>query len=484
MSAAGILGYGVYVPPFRIARAEIARAWGGSGGRGEVSVAGYDEDVVTMGVEAAENALRHAGVKAAGAAALYLATTSAPYLEQSSANLVCDVLGFDPGAERLDMTASPRAGVAALKLALAHASAEGPPEVVVAGERRAPASGSDLEPVFGAAAACCVVGVGDCIAEVEATTSETTQVLDRWRGERDRHTRSYDSRFAGETGYATVVTSVARRVLEQLERTPDDYAHVVFQEFDGRVTRRVAGRLGVRPEQVEVGRLFDRVGDAGCGSPLLGLAAVLDRAEPGDRILLLAYGSGTADAISLVVTPAIAARRELVAPVARYLEKAEQLDYLLYARQVGALLQAGEPVEMGVPAASPLFWRGNEELRRLVGARCAGCGYVNYPPSLRKICIRCGSTELEKVALSRRGRVHTYGVNYYMPPPFQSPLPMIVADLDDGSRFVAHGTEMDPRELAVGMEVELVLRVLANERGATVYAHKFRPAAGPRSEVA
>lgn len=481
--SAGIVGYGCYVPPYRIKREEIGKTWGG-GGRGELAIPGTDEDVVTMGVEATGNALRHAQVAPEEIGALYLASTSPPYAEHSSATIVADTCALSPQAERVDLAGSPRAGIGALKMALA-AAQDGPTrQLVVASDYRAAGPGSELEFVLGAAAVAWVVGNQDCIATIEGSFSTSTQLLDRWRGSDERYVRAYDARFAGEAGYGTALMTAARGLLKQLAANVADYTYVVFQDVDGRAHRRVASKLGLTSEQYASTSLFDRVGDTGCSSALLNLAAVLDQAKPGNRILLLSYGSGIADAVSLTVQPEIETRRASVLPVGCYLERTKSLDYLAYAKQVGILKQVGDPVEMAVPAASPLFWRGNEELHRLVGAQCAKCGYINYPPSLRKICIRCGGTELNKVHLSRTGKIHTYGVNYYMPLPFQSPLPMIIADLDDGSRFVAHGTEMDPKEMHIGMDVELVLRAIANERGATVYGYKFRPVLAARQEVA
>ena len=61
----GILGYGAYVPRYRLPGSEVARVWtGGTGGSPvkEKSVAGLDEDVITMSIEAARNALARAAI--------------------------------------------------------------------------------------------------------------------------------------------------------------------------------------------------------------------------------------------------------------------------------------------------------------------------------------------------------------------------------------------------------------------------------------
>ncbi len=108
-------------------------------------------------------------------------------------------------------------------------------------------------------------------------------------------------------------------------------------------------------------------------------------------------------------------------------------------------------------------------------ARCTRCGFLNYPPSMRTICVRCGCTALERATLSRKGRIHTFCVNYYMPPGFEIPLANILVDLDSGGRYMGMGTELTPDELRVGMEVELVLRRITKERGVSVYGYKVKP---------
>jgi hydroxymethylglutaryl-CoA synthase len=66
----GIIGYGAYVPRYRLPNTEVARVWagGGSGMVKEKSVAGLDEDVITMSIEAARNALVRAGIDPANCA--------------------------------------------------------------------------------------------------------------------------------------------------------------------------------------------------------------------------------------------------------------------------------------------------------------------------------------------------------------------------------------------------------------------------------
>jgi hydroxymethylglutaryl-CoA synthase len=67
--------------------------------------------------------------------------------------------------------------------------------------------------------------------------------------------------------------------------------------------------------------------------------------------------------------------------------------------------------------------------------------------------------------------VHTFVVNQTMPAPFVAPLPIAVVDLDDGARVMLQVVG-DGADLAIGSEVDLVLRRYAHERGVPVYGYK------------
>ena len=70
----GIIGYGAYVPRYRIRTAEIARVWHGEGAGPvkEKSVPGLDEDTITMSIEAGRNALSRAKIDPASLRAVWI----------------------------------------------------------------------------------------------------------------------------------------------------------------------------------------------------------------------------------------------------------------------------------------------------------------------------------------------------------------------------------------------------------------------------
>ena len=129
---------------------------------------------------------------------------------------------------------------------------------------------------------------------------------------------------------------------------------------------------------------------------------------------------------------------------------------------------------MSAPApASPLFWRFNPEVYRLIGTKCKDCGHITYPR--RKICPTCGSLNSEEHKLSRRGTVQTYTINWVTPPGLEPPVPIIIVDLEGGGRYQGVITEVtQPEEVKIGGKVEMVLRKVWTDRGLNIYGYKFR----------
>jgi len=123
--------------------------------------------------------------------------------------------------------------------------------------------------------------------------------------------------------------------------------------------------------------------------------------------------------------------------------------------------------------ASPLFWRLNPEVYRLIGMKCKDCGHITYPR--RKICPQCGSTSVGEYKLSRKGTVHTYCINWTPPPNLEPPIANVIVDLEGGGKYQGVLTEVsNPEEVKIGAKVEMVFRKAMTDRGLNVYGYKFR----------
>jgi hydroxymethylglutaryl-CoA synthase len=469
---ASILGYGTYLPRYRIPREEIARAWGGKG-RGENAVAWVNEDIITMAIEAAHNALTHSGVRPDEIGAIYLGTESSPFIELSTIGVIGAALGLRPDIDVVDFGASTRAATAALKTATdAVCAGRIHKALVIGSDSRQPSPGGELEQGFGAGAAALVIGEGPGVAQIYGSFTYATSFRDTWRATSEPHVRLFEPRYSREYGYVKHVTEAVQGLLSEMGATIPDYHHLVLYQPDERASRGVARSLGATPAQVEAADLFPQVGDAGAALVFLSLAAVLDVAGEGERVLACSYGSGASDAFAFTVTgKGKAAAMTLDA----YLKSKDYLDYTTLLKLRGLLKDPSPPAKMGLPPMSPLISREMSELLRPLGAKCRRCGYVNFPPSERRICIRCGDTSFDTVLLPRRGQIHTFCINFYLPAGFdESPLPVIIADLEDGTRHRALGTEMKTEDVKVDREVELVVRRLATEDSVNLYGNVFR----------
>ena len=470
---ASILGYGMYVPRSRLKVEEISAVWGGPR-RMERSVANIDEDVITMAAEAADSALIYAGIAGSELDAIYFGTNSSPYIEGGVTALLVEVLYGSADVCVADFSGSPRASTAALMACIdGIESGRFKKALVIGADNRPAPPGSGMEGAFGAGAVALVIGKGDGVAIFEEMFSYTRFFMDRWRASEDEFVREYDPRFTREYGFLEHSSKAIEGLSQQIKKNIEDFDHIVLQQLDVRGPKQLANKIKAPKGMVMADPTFPYFGDIGAASMFMGLTSVFSIAKENQKILAVSYGAGASDAISLTMGTS-----EGVNPspsLEELKEKKTYIAYIDYLKLCGILNTGEPPFPLAVPPVSPAFMRGREELLRMESARCTSCGYLNYPPSIRTICVRCGSTDFEKTVLSKRGTIHTYCVNYYMPPGFETPLANILVDLESGGRFMGMGTEVRPEELEVGMPVKLVLRKITKERGASVYGYKVKP---------
>jgi hydroxymethylglutaryl-CoA synthase len=121
--------------------------------------------------------------------------------------------------------------------------------------------------------------------------------------------------------------------MEALGRTPSDYSHVVFHQPNVKFPVKAGHELGFSRKQMEAGLLVNEIGNTYAGSAMLGLTSVLDVAHPGERVLMVSFGSGAgSDGFDLLVTDAITKRRDRALATRDYILRRHELDYATYAR--------------------------------------------------------------------------------------------------------------------------------------------------------
>lgn len=314
--AAGIAGYGAYVPRLRVRTADIAAAWRPRGAAApavaEKSVPGADEDVITMAIEAARTALDRAGVSPLAIGAVWVGTESKPYAVKPSATVVAEALGLTPHLVAADMEFACKAGSEAMQAAVAFVGAGMVEAALAIGMDTAQARPGDaLEYTAGCGGAAFLFGPAErALAVVEASVSYVTDTPDFFRREGAAYPE-HGGRFTGEPAYFRHTLAASRRLMDEIGARPEEFAHAVFHQPVPKFVEKAAEGLGFSEAQVRTGLLAPRMGNAYAGSSLLGLAAVLDVARPGERVFFCSYGSGAgSDAFAFLVTDRIEERRK------------------------------------------------------------------------------------------------------------------------------------------------------------------------------
>lgn len=456
----GILSWGTYLPHRRLDRTTISAVAGTGGGKGHRTVAGYDEDTTTLGVEAARVALRDlAGV---APTALWFATTDPAYLDKTNATAIHAALRLDAAVPAFDALGSVRSTAGALR-----AAGAGGVALVVAADRRGGLPGSPDEAAGGDAAAAIVLGSdaeAPVLAEIVEVASLTEEFLDRWRTPGDPRGRQWEERY-GETRYTDLGARVIAAALAGAGIDAGAVDHLVIAGPHDRANAAVAKRSGVAPDRIADG-FSSTVGNTGAASLPLLLASVLERATPGQTILAISLADG-ADAFVLRTTAALAEHRSS-RPVVAQVEAGGPIAYGKYLAWRGLLpVEPPRRPEPARPSASA-SGRSTDWKFGFVGSTDAS-GEVHLPPNATDTTARPMAEAV--------GTIVTYTIDKlaYSPSP---PVVFAVVDFDGGGRLPVELTDVDPTDVEIGGRVEMTFRKLFTADGIHNYFWKARPVRG------
>jgi 3-hydroxy-3-methylglutaryl CoA synthase len=428
----GILSYGAYLPHRRLDRSQIAAVAGTGGGKGTRTVASYDEDTTTMGVEAARLAMRAA--PAARPDDVWFATVAPAYLDKTNANAIHAALQLERSVGAADFGGAIRSGVAALKSALRSSGTT----LVVTADLRGGLPGSPDEANGGDGASALLVGEGPVIAELLGTGTATKEFTDRWRTPGDVRSKVWEERF-GETQYVPLGEEAWHEALKDAGLEADQVDRIVVTGPHGRAVNAFAKKIGAGDKLV--GDFAATVGYTGAAAPALLLGAALDAAAPGQVIALVSLADG-ADVLLFKAT--------------------EALGSYAAARPVADQAAAGSPV----PYGKYLAWRGMLPVQP-----------PNRPEPTRPSSSAAGRTTDWKYGFGGhadvRGTITTFTIDRlaYSPSP---PVVFAVVDFEDGERQPLELTDVDVAEVAIGTQVEMTFRRLFTADGIHNYFWKAR----------
>lgn len=480
MGNRGITSYGVYLPRLRLERAAIAaaHAWSMPAltglGKGERTVAGWDEDSITMAVEA----LRGCGV-GGDATSLCFASTTPVYADLQNASLVAAATGLRGEIATADAGGSLRAGTTALRQALE--SVQSGDALVVAADNRIAKPGSTQEMHYGAGAAALRIGE-DPIARYLGGVSTSVPFIDHFRAAGRQHDYVWEERWVRDEGYLKIVPNAIAAVLEQTGLSAAQIDHFILPGSVRGIAASVAKCAGIAADAV-VDNLAAGCGDTGSPHALIMLAGVLEQARPGERILVASFATGC-DALLFETTDSIANHRSPTGLAAALAGGASEAHYTKLLSFHGQLdLDWGMRAETDAKTALTELYRSSDQINAFVAGECAACGAVQFPQLAA--CVACASAAGFKPhpLADEPARVVTFTADWlqYYPSP---PLVFGLVQFDSGARVLMEMVDTDPGTLDVGTPLRMVFRVKLRDarRGFSRYFWKATPVTNPAGD--
>jgi 3-hydroxy-3-methylglutaryl CoA synthase len=468
----GIKGYGVFVPRLRITRAAIAEAhsWALPGlkglGKGERAFCSWDEDAITMAVQAARDCLAAvaSGTVPVRLAAtqpdiseVVLASTTAPFADLQNASIVARALRLKDSVTSQDATGSTRAGLRALAAALESAASQ--QKLVVASDCRRAKPGSTQEMTYGAAAAAMLVGHGDVAAHYRGRHSLEVPFVDHFRESGEKYDYYWEERWIRDEGVTRLAVPTIKGLLEKLGIGAGAVARFGLSGAPAGSDKLVAKALGFGAERV-LPDLQGTVGDTGAAHPLLLLASALESGKPGDIVIVAAFGLGCEALAFQICESAFRPAASLAAAVAKREESSSYLKMLSFGGELQ--LDWGPRSETSIKAALTQQYRSSQQLLGFVGGRCTACGQVQFP--VLPTCIACASSEGQTPypLADEAARVATVSADWlqYYPAP---PLYVGLVQFDAGARILMEIVDVPPGGIKVGTPLRFAFRLKAHD---------------------
>ena len=479
----GILAFGAYVPRLRLQRKAIADAHGWFNaalkgqGKGERAIANWDEDAVTMAVEAARDCLT--GQDASRIEAVQMASTTFPFLDRLNSGVVAEALNLGQDIGASDAGQTQRAATSALMSALRG----GPATLLVAAEKRPVKAASPMEMTAGDGAAALLVGEGRPVATLLAAVTRTRDFVDHYRTPESEFDYQWEERWIRDAGYMPLVPPAVKACLAKAGLAPAQVTRFCMPAVLAKVANSVAKAAGIADAAV-ADNLHAVCGETGAAHPLVMLVAALEEAKPGDRIMVVGFGQG-ADVLLFEVTDALAdlpARLGVKGHLARRREETNYSKFLAFNDTIE--LERGMRAEADKQTALSALWRNRATVTSFVGGKCTQCGTLQFPKT--RVCVNPNCTAIDTQApepfAGKTGKINSYTADRltYSPDP---PACYGMIQFEEGGRWMMDFTDVDEKDLAVGHPMRMMFRVkdIDSQRGFRRYFWKAAPAATGRT---
>jgi hydroxymethylglutaryl-CoA synthase len=471
-SLGAILRCGVHVPRLRLARASIAEAMAWTAPkteppRGERAICNWDEDALTMAVEASRGCLADgqgalpapvaAPVAAQPRSALFCSTT-APFADRDQAVLMAAALDLPEEIETLNVGSSLRAGTSGLLTALRRPD----PCLVAVSDMRLTRPGSAQELTYGDAAVAFMVGPAapHALATVLAAHSLSSDFVDHYRMARADFDYALEERWVRDESLMKLVPKAIATLLATAGASAASVRHFMLPA-SASAAKRIAQSCGIESGSLD-SRLLAECGDAGAATALLMLAGALDRAEPGSLGVLVGLGQGV-DALLLRFEAGAREGQSFTRALAR---KRSESSYVRYLSHRGLIdVDFGMRAERDQRTAHTVAYRKRRALEGFVGGRCERCAAVQFP--LTRVCVnpdcRATDTQVPFRLAESSGRIKSFTEDWQA---FALRPPYCYGNVEfaAGGNLLMEFTDIEPGELAIGDEVRFVFRIKDEDR--------------------
>ena len=458
----GITSYGAYIPWYRMNRKLIFEQLGwfnpanAAHARGEKAVANYDEDAITMAVAAALDCLQQRDRNCIDG--FFLASTSMPFGERQNAVIASDGLDCKAGVRTADFSGSTRAGTTALLSAL-DATTDETTLMICAGENRPAKPGSAQEHTYGDGAAAFLTGSNDIIAAFKGSFSVSHDFIDYRRTSTEKFIHGWEERWIREEGYSKIIPEAVNGLIKKYDLEVADFSKIIVACPVTGALKGIAKKIGAAPEQLQ-DNMIANVGDTGSAMALMMFVAALEEAKPGDKIMVVSYGSGS-DALYFEVTDKIEEAKKGKKAITGHLADRNDINvygkYLVYRNLL--------PLEIGIrgeeiaPTAMSTLGRDGKGITALIGSRCTACETPQYPK--QRVCVNpdCGAIdEMEDYRFSDKIGALTAFTGDNLSFSWDPPQIYGLVDFEQGGRMLLDLTDCTLDTVSVGMPVKMSFR--------------------------
>ena len=481
----GITAFGGYVPRLRLQRSAMVEAngWFNAAlkayGKGERSMCNWDEDALTMAVEAGRDCL--AGAPPEDLKAVFLASTTLPFQDRQNSGVLTTALSLGQNLLTLDVTSSQRAGTSGLITAMNAVQGLGGQALYITAEKRRTKAAAALELMTGDGAAALLLGTENVIAEYIGGHQAAVDFVDHYRGQNEAFDYGWEERWIRDEGYMKIVPPVLEALFAETGISAEDVDHFVMPGTIRNLAGLMCRRTGIKPESVH-DNLAAVMGDSGTAHTLVMLVHALQAAEPGQNIVVVGWGQGV-DAMLFRTTEALeslAPRQGITGYLARRKEETNYAKFLSFNDLVE--MDRGLRSETDKQTALSSLYRNKEMLIGFMGGKCRICGTVQFPKT--NVCVNpnCGEfhSQDDHPFADTPATVQSWtadNLTFSLDPPQH--FGMVV--FEEGGRLMADLTDVDVGSVEVGMSMRMVFRVKEhdNQRGFTKYFWKAAPESSP-----